>query len=90
MAGGDALTRSVPLTVLVGLGIQAGAIVWSMSAMSSDIQTNANEIARLQARTNALETAVNNQNISLARIDENIKAIRSSVEKMSIISSSGS
>jgi len=82
MAGGDTITRSIPLTVLVGLGIQAGAIVWSMSAMSSDIQTNANEIARLQTRTNALETAVNNQNISLARIDENIKAIRSSVEKM--------
>lgn len=82
MAGGDAITRSIPLTVLVGLGIQAGAIVWSMSAMSSDIQTNANEIARLQTRTNTLETAVNNQNISLARIDENIKAIRSFIEKM--------
>lgn len=75
---------SVPFTVLIGLGVQAGAIVWSMSAMSSNIQVNANEIARLQARTNALETAVNNQNISLARIDENIKAIRSSVEKMAV------
>ena len=75
---------SVPVTVLIGLGVQAGAIVWSMSAMSSNIQVNANEIARLQARTNALETAVNNQNISLARIDENIKAIRSSVEKMAV------
>jgi len=80
--GTEVITKSVPLTVLVGLGVQAGAIVWSMSAMSSDIQVNANEIARLNARTNSLETAVNNQNISLARIDENIKAIRSSVEKM--------
>jgi uncharacterized protein YoxC len=83
MAGGtDTITKSVPLTVLVGLCIQAGAIVWSMSAMSSDIQTNANEIARLMNRTNSLEAAVNTQNISLARIDENIKAIRTSVEKM--------
>ena len=37
-----------------------------------------------------IEEMWTNQNISLARIDENIKAIRSSVEKMSIISSSGS
>jgi len=29
-----------------------------------------------------LETSVHNQAVSLARIDENIKAIRSSVEKM--------
>ena len=74
--------RTIPFTVVAGLAIQAGAIVWSMSAMSSNIQVNANEISRLQVRTNSLETAVNNQNISLARIDENIKAIRSSVEKM--------
>ena len=80
--GTETFTKSVPITVLVGLAVQAGAIVWSMSAMSSNIQVNANEIARLQTRTNALETAVNNQNISLARIDENIKAIRSSVENM--------
>ena len=74
--------RTIPFTVVAGLAIQAGAIVWSMSAMSSNIQVNANEISRLQIRTTAIETSVNALNISLARIDENIKAIRNNVEKM--------
>jgi len=74
--------RTIPFTVVAGLAIQAGAIVWSMSAMSSNIQVNANEISRLQVRTTAIETSVNTLNISLARIDENIKAIRNNVEKM--------
>ena len=74
--------RTIPLTVVAGLAIQAAAIVWSMSSMSSNIQVNANEISRLQVRTTALESSVNQLNISLARIDENIKAIRNSVEKM--------
>ena len=77
--------RTIPLTVVAGLAIQAGAIVWSMSAMSSNIQVNANEISRLQVRTTAIETSVNTLNISLARIDENIKAIRNNVEKMAEI-----
>jgi len=77
--------RTIPFTVVAGLAIQAGAIVWSMSAMSSNIQVNANEISRLQIRTTAIETSVNTLNISLARIDENIKAIRNNVEKMAEI-----
>jgi len=77
--------RTIPFTVVAGLAIQAGAIVWSMSAMSSNIQVNANEISRLQVRTTAIETSVNTLNISLARIDENIKAIRNNVEKMAEI-----
>jgi hypothetical protein len=80
----QSVTRSVPLTVLVGLGVQAVAIIWSASMMYSNIQANANEIAKISTRTLALETAVQGQAVSLGRIDENIKAIRSSVEKMAL------
>jgi hypothetical protein len=52
--------------------------------MYSNIQANANEIAKISTRTLALETAVQGQAVSLGRIDENIKAIRSSVEKMAL------
>ena len=78
------VTRSVPLTVLVGLGVQAVAIIWSASMMYSDIQTNANEIAKISVRTLALEKAVQDPAVSLARIDENIKAIRKSVENIAL------
>ena len=80
----QSVTRSVPLTVLVGLGVQAVAIIWSASMMYSNIQANANEIAKIASRTLALETAVQGQAVSLGRIDENIKAIRASVEKMAL------
>ena len=78
------IKTSIPLTVLVGLGVQAVAIIWSASMMYSDIQANANEIAKISVRTLALEKAVQDQAVSLARIDENIKAIRKSVENIAL------
>ena len=76
------LSRSVPITLIFGLIAQAGAIVWTVSMMMSDIERNAEEIMRLQSRIAIVEDAAQRQAISMARIDENIKAIRQSVEKM--------
>ena len=76
------LSRSVPITLIFGLIAQAGAIVWTVSMMMSDIERNAEEIMRLQSRISIVEDAAQRQAISMARIDENIKAIRQSVEKM--------
>ena len=76
------LSRSVPITLIFGLIAQAGAIVWTVSMMMSDIERNAEEIMRLQSRMSIVEDAAQRQAISMARIDENIKAIRQSVEKM--------
>jgi archaellum component FlaC len=50
--------------------------------MMSDIERNGEEIMRLQSRLSIVEDATQRQAISMARIDENIKAIRQSVEKM--------
>jgi archaellum component FlaC len=76
------LSRSVPITLIFGLIAQAGAIVWTVSMMMSDIERNSEEIMRLQSRIAIVEDAAQRQAISMARIDENIKAIRQSVEKM--------
>ena len=76
------LSRSVPITLIFGLIAQAGAIVWTVSMMMADIERNAEEIMRLQSRIAIVEDAAQRQAISMARIDENIKAIRQSVEKM--------
>ena len=76
------LNKSVPLTLIFGLIVQGAAIVWTVSMMMSDIEGNAEEINELNMRMNRMETSVQNQAISLARIDENIKAIRSSIEFM--------
>ena len=76
------LNKSVPITLIFGLIVQGAAIVWTVSMMMSDIEDNSEEIVALEERMGRLETSVHNQAVSLARIDENIKAIRSSVEKM--------
>ena len=76
------LSRSVPITLIFGLIAQAAAIVWTVSMMMSDIERNGEEIMRLQSRMAIVEDAAQRQAISMARIDENIKAIRQTVEKM--------
>tara|TARA_A100001015_G_C15012278_1_gene723726 strand:+ start:1626 stop:1895 length:270 start_codon:yes stop_codon:yes gene_type:complete len=76
------LSRSVPITLIFGLIAQAGAIVWTVSMMIADIERNGEEIMRLQSRMSIVEDATQRQAVSMARIDENIKAIRQTVEKM--------
>ena len=77
------LSKSVPLGLIIGLITQGAAIVWTVSMMMSDIESNRKAITETQMRVSRLETSVQNQAVSMARIDENIKAIRSAVEKMS-------
>jgi type VI protein secretion system component VasK len=76
------LSRSVPITLIFGLIAQAAAIVWTVSMMMSDIERNGEEIMRMQSRLSVVEDATQRQAVSMARIDENIKAIRQTVEKM--------
>jgi hypothetical protein len=77
------LSKSVPLGLIIGLITQGAAIVWTVSMMMADIESNRNDIRENQIRVSRLEISVQNQAVSMARIDENIKAIRSAVEKMS-------
>jgi hypothetical protein len=50
--------------------------------MMADISDNREDIVNVQQRVGRLEEAVHEQAVSMARIDENIKAIRQAVEKM--------
>ena len=76
------LSKSVPISLIFGLLVQGAAIVWTVSMMMSDIDTNQADINELNARVLRVEDAVHEQAISMARIDENIKAIRKAVETM--------
>ena len=76
------LSKSVPVSLIVALVLQASAIVWTVSQMQSSIEANAMSIVKIETRTGKLELAVQGQAIALARIDENIKAIRTSVERI--------
>ena len=78
------LSRSVPITLIFGLIAQAAAIVWTVSMMMSDIERNRMDLDTMYVRVGKIEDMVYSQAVSVARIDENIKAIRSSVESMAL------
>ena len=76
------LSKSVPLTLIVGLITQGAAIVWTVSMMMADIETNTQDIDMFHERIGEIEDMVQLQAVSMARIDENIQHIRGAVEKM--------
>jgi len=76
------ISRSVPATLLLGLMTQAAAIVWTVSMMMADIQQNNEKLMNFSERVSKVETMVQSQAVSMARIDENIQHIRGAVEKM--------
>ena len=84
MSEGDGwhLSKTVPLTLIFGLITQGAAIVWVVSMMMSDIDRNAAAIRSMDTRVDKIEDMVQAQAIAMARIDENIKAIRGAVEQM--------
>ena len=78
------ISKSVPATLLLGLVTQAAAIVWTVSMMMSDIDRNTENLNAFSERVSKVESMVQSQAVSMARIDENIKAIRKSVEQMAL------
>ena len=76
------ISRSVPATLLLGLITQAAAIVWTVSMMMADIQQNTEKLISFSERVVKVEDMVQNQAVSMARIDTNIQHIRGAVEKM--------
>ena len=76
------LSKSVPVTLVLAIIAQTVALVWYISSLDSAVDTNSRDIIRNETRLESLETIVQSQAVTLGRMDENIKAIRDSVEKM--------
>jgi hypothetical protein len=76
------ISKSVPATLLLGLITQAAAIIWTVSMMQAEIQSNSDNLNAFSERVSKVEGMVQSQAISMARIDENIQHIRGAVEKM--------
>jgi len=76
------LSKSVPVTFILAIVAQTIALVWYVSSLDNDVENNTRDLLRHEVRLEALEKIVQSQALTLARMDENIKAIRFSVEKM--------
>ena len=75
------LSKSVPITLIFAVAVQTAGFIWYMSSLDKSVETNAREIARQEVRLMAVESSVQTLEITMARIDENIKSIRVMMEK---------
>ena len=75
------LSRSVPITLIFAIACQTVALIWFVATLRNDVNVNKTDLIRLDVRTTGLESIVQTQAITLARIDENIKGIREHLER---------
>ena len=75
--------KNIPPSVILVLVIQAIYFIDFQSKLSGSVAENSKDIARNEAKIETLSRSVQNQEISLARIDENITHIREIMERMS-------
>jgi TolA-binding protein len=76
------LSKSVPISFIFAILMQTLALVWFISGLNGAVENNARELVRHETRIQSLETAVQTQAVSVARMDENIQAIRSMIENL--------
>lgn len=76
------LNKSVPITFILAIIAQTVALIWFVATLRNDVDNNRSSITRLEDRTGKLEASVQGQEITLARIDENLKSIKVILENM--------
>lgn len=75
------LSKSVPITFILAIIAQTTALIWFVATLRSDVDINASQILRHEVRLETVESIVQSQAVMLARIDENLKAIRNLIEQ---------
>ena len=76
------LSKSVPLSIILAVVAQTVTLVWFIAGLTASIDRNSRDIIRHETRIETLEASVQSQAISVARMDENIQAIRAMLEQM--------
>ena len=75
------LSKSVPISFILAIVAQTVALIWFVATLRNDVDANSSEIIRQQTRIQVIEQTVQSQAVMLARIDENLKAIRELIER---------
>lgn len=76
------LSKSVPITFILAIFAQTVALIWFVATLRNDVDSNKSAITQLQSETDRLEEVVQDQAVTLGRIDENLKSIKSILESM--------
>lgn len=76
------MSKNIPLTFVLTIIMQTVALVWFISALNTDVEYNSKQIIRNETRITGLEKIVQQQAVTMGRIDENIKSIRLMMEQI--------
>jgi len=69
------LSKSVPITLIVGLTLQAGGVVWMFSQMSSDIDNNSRRLTKVETQVEEIQDTAQAQAVQLGRIETRLDAL---------------
>jgi len=75
------LSKSFNITQILAIMAQTVALIWFVAELRNDVDNNQRQLIRQETRIEAVEEIVQNQAVMLARIDENLKAIRDAIER---------
>lgn len=75
------LSRSFNITQIMAIVAQTVALIWFVATLRNDVDLNKSQLIRQETRLTVVEQTVQSQAVLLARIDENLKAIREAIER---------
>ena len=75
------LNKSVPITFILAIIAQTIALIWFVATLRNDVDNNSAQLIRHETRIESVEQNLQSQAVMLARIDENLKAIRDAIER---------
>ena len=75
------LSKSVPISFILAIVAQTVALIWFVATLRNDVDNNVSQLIRHETRIETVEATIQSQAVMLARIDENLKAIREAIER---------
>ena len=77
------LSKAIPISFILAIIVQTMSLVVFITTLSGEVASNSEDIDILQVNQDNLKQIVQGQEVTLGRIDENIKAIKEFLENAS-------
>ena len=74
------ISKQVSISMIIALALQTVAVIGFITTLRNDVDNNRVRVFDNADKIEALETLIQQQAVGIARIDENIKAIREMAE----------
>lgn len=76
------LSKSVPISIIIGLIMQFGGFIWFASQQAQQVETNAKAISELSLELKAVKTDAVTQAIQLGRIEAILENTNTSINRV--------